>query len=151
SNTPTACPNASIVLTGTNSGGTPAYTYTWSGGPAANAFTVTHNTAGTYVYTLNSSDANNCLTSNTISVVFVPKPVLSTSNVSICPLAVGVLTVSGATSYTWSNGLTGSMISDNPVSTKIYTILASALGCTASISASIILFPLPVPVFNSNS
>ena len=156
SSTPTSCVNTNIVLTGTNSGGTPGpgpgYTYTWTGGPVATTHTVSHSLAGTYVYTLNSSDSYNCLKTNTIAVDFIPKPVLTVANTSICPLHTGTLIVSGATTYTWNNnGTNATTFTDNPTSTTQYTLLGSALGCTSVAHPYIVLKPLPVPILNSNS
>lgn len=145
------CLGSSIVLTGTNSGGTPGYTYTWTNGPPGSSHTVAESSSATYVYTLNSLDANNCLTSNTISVDFVPNPVLSLANVSICPLETGTLTVSGAATYTWSDNTNNNTLSDNPLTSTPYTVSGSSLGCTSVATASIILKPLPVPFISSNS
>ena len=156
SSTPTSCVNTNIVLTGTNSGGTPGpgpgYTYTWTGGPTATTHTVSHNLGGTYVYTLNSSDSYTCLTTNTISVDFIAKPVLTVANASICPLQTGTLIVSGATTYTWNNtGTNAATFTDNPTASTQYTLLGSALGCTSVVHPYIVLKPLPIPILNSNS
>ena len=155
SSSPTACIGTSITLTGTNSGGTPGllppYTYTWVSGPQSDTYTVSPLLGGTYTYSLHSKDANNCLVSNTISVDFITNPILNLSNTSICPLQTGTLTVSGATTYTWSNNTTGSSLSDNPLITTNYSVIGSAQSCSSTASASIIIKPLPVPVLNSNS
>lgn len=150
SNTPTACAGTSVALTGTNSGGTPGYTYNWSGGPASFSQTVSQTLAGTYVYTLNSKDSYSCATSNTIAIDFVPNPVLSLSTVSICPLQTGTLNVSGASSYTWNTSLNGSSLSASPPVTTSYSVIGSALGCTTSAAASIVVKPVPTPLLNSN-
>lgn len=158
-NTPTNCAGTNIVLTGTNSGGTPAllgadYTYTWTGGPSVPTNTVSQGLAGTYVYTLSSRDSLNCLTSNTIGVDFIQNPVLSVSNVSICPLTVGTLTALGASSYNWAStslSLTGVTFTASPLVNTQYTLIGSALGCTSVAYPFIILKPLPNPVFTSNS
>jgi gliding motility-associated-like protein len=145
------CVGNSIVLTGTNSGGTPGYTYTWTNGPSIATQTVAENAGGTYIYTLSSADGNNCLTSNTIAVDFVANPVLSINSVSICPLETGTLTVSGASGYLWNTAATTNSISDNPLVTTSYSVVGSALGCTSAATASIIIKPLPVPLISSNS
>jgi len=156
SNTPTTCAGTNIILTGINSGGTPftsgpGYTYTWSTAPPGNTTSVSQTTAGTYIYTLSSNDANNCLTSNTISVDFIANPVLVVSNVSICPLTVGTLTVSGASTYTWTGGITGNTYTQSPLGSGQYTVIGSALGCTSAATASISVMPLPSPFLSSNS
>jgi gliding motility-associated-like protein len=149
-NTPTACAGSSIVLTGTNSGGTPGYTYQWIGGPTTNTRVATQALAGTYIYTLNSKDSYSCSINNTISLDFIPNPTLSVGNVSICPLEIGTLTATGASSYTWNNTFVGNTFTANPLVATSYSVMGSAQSCTSSTSASIILKPLPVPLISSN-
>ena len=156
SNSPTTCATKNATVSGVNSGGTPyltgaGYTYTWTGGPSTSTRVVSQPLANLYTYTLTSQDSLGCLISNTISVDFIANPVLSVSHVSICPLQSGTLTVSGATSYTWSNVTTGPSLSDNPLTSTQYSVTGSALGCTSIASASIIIKGLPVPLLNSNS
>jgi hypothetical protein len=155
-NTQTACAGTSIVLNGTASGGTPitpgsGYTYLWSTGLASDTRTVSQSIAGTYVYTLSSQDSYSCGITNTIAVDFIMNPVISVINASICPLQTGTITVSGATTYTWQNNLVSSTFTDNPMSTTSYSLVGSALGCTSTAMASIILKPLPTPLLNSNA
>ncbi len=158
SNTPTTCATRSINLSGTNSGGTPKlvgspYTYTWTGGPVSNTQVVSNVSPGTYVYTLSSKDSLNCLTSKTIAVDFVPNPTIVVSSVSICPLEVGTIFASGATSYTWngSSSTTGSSFNASPTSNTQYTVVGSALSCTSSAVGSILLKPLPNPFTYGNT
>ncbi len=156
---PTSCAGTNITFTASNSGGTPgggsAYTYTWSGGPSTETFVVSEALANNYVYTVNSTDANNCLATQTIAVDFVPNPTLSVSDVSICPLEVGTLSVSGAASYTWHTStplsVTTPVFTDSPVSSKQYTVIGEALSCTAAATASIIVKPTPNLFISHNS
>ena len=156
---PTTCAGTGITFTASNSGGTPgnnpAYSYTWAGGPNTDTTTSTQITAGNYVFTVQSSDANNCIATQTIAADWVPNAVLSVSDVSICPLEVGTLTVSGATSYTWQAStplsLTTPVFTDSPVSSTQYTVIGEALSCTAAATASIIVKPSPNPVISHNS
>lgn len=150
-NSPSACVGGNITFTGQASGGTPAYTYSWLPGAATNTRTVSHALPGSYLYTLSVTDANTCTITNTLSVDFVANPFLTLSSVSICPLQTGTLTVSGAASYTWVNGITGTTFVDNPLSTTVYSVIGEFAGCTSSISASIVLKALPVPTVSSNS
>ncbi|MBL7903241.1 MAG: gliding motility-associated C-terminal domain-containing protein [Bacteroidia bacterium] len=156
---PTTCAGTSITFTASNSGGTPgpgpAYNFTWTNGPSTNTFTASEVTAGSYIYTVQSSDGNNCVVSQTILVDYIQNPTLSVSNTSICPLETGTLSVSGASSYTWQAltplSLTGASYTDNPLVNTEYTVVGSALSCTSSATASIILKPVPNPLFQSNS
>ncbi|MDI1355915.1 MAG: gliding motility-associated C-terminal domain-containing protein [bacterium] len=148
---PTTCVGTSIVLTGTNSGGTPGYTYTWTAGPVSDTRTVTSAVAGTIVYTLSSRDSLNCLSTATISAQYIPAPTMSVPNTSICPLETGTLIANGATSYTWNTSATGNVFTANPITSQQYTVIGSALGCTSTATSSIIIKPLPTPFFTSNS
>lgn len=153
--TPSICIGNTLVLTANNAGGTPfagsVYNYTWTAGPSTQTTVVIENTSGNYVYTVSSSDSHNCLSTATVNVAFVGTPTVAVSNVSICPQLFGVLTASGASTYTWYTASAGSSVStafsDNPATTTQYTVVGSALGCTAAVTASIILYPVPVPSF----
>lgn len=149
--TPSVCLGGNIVLTGTASGGTPGYNYHWTGGPLTSTFMALENSAGPFVYTVTATDSNTCSATNTVSVDFVPNPLLSVADVSICPLETGNLLVSGATSYTWSNNTTGNSLAQSPPATTRYTVTGSALGCTSVATPSIIVKPLPLAIIQSNS
>lgn len=163
SNPSVTCIGDYLVLTGNNSGGTPMaggnYAYVWSAAPASsgtyipaqNSYTVSEGVAGTYSYTLTSTDANGCGTATAIAVSFINKPVLSVSNVSTCPGQVGTLTVTGAASYTWNNNSTDSLFTAAPASNQQYTVTGSIQGCKATATASIILKPAASATLTSNS
>ena len=148
--TPSVCLGGSISLSASNSGGTPPYTYTWVAGPTSTSLSVSEGTAGIFNYTVNSLDANLCFSSKTNSLSFVPNPTLSVSNVSICPLETGSLVVSGASSYTWNSGGVGPVFAASPLVSTQFTVIGSALSCTSSATASIILKPVPVPFASNN-
>ena len=149
--TPTSCVGTTITLTAINSGGTPGYTYTWTPGPASTTRTLSETTAGTYIYSISSTDANNCLTTNTVAVNFIPNPTLSVSDVSVCPFALTTLIASGATSYTWSSGSLGSTFASYPANNQQYSVVGSALGCTNTATANIFLKQIPIVTAVSNS
>lgn len=142
---PTGCTGTGVVLSSTLSGGVPPYQFSWVNGASASTYSANPSMAGSYVYTLNAEDFNNCIASDTIRIDFATTPTLSISNVSICPLTAGMLAVSGASSYLWDNSTTGSQLFANPASTTGYTVWGSSLGCTAAATASIIIHGLPVP------
>jgi gliding motility-associated-like protein len=159
SSSSTACAGTSVTLNGINSGGTPyllgsGYTYTWIAGPVNSVQVVSQTVAGTPVYTLSSRYSLNCFITKTISIGFIPKPVLSVTNASICPLETGTLTVSGASSYTWASttlNLTGNTWTDSPMISTQYSVFGSANSCTSMATSSIVLKPIPVPLIISNS
>jgi gliding motility-associated-like protein len=152
---PTACVNDPITLSGITGGGVPGYTYSWTAGPTTNTSAVTQTLAGPYTYSLESRDQNNCPIYSQATVTFIARPNLGVSSASICPFETGTITAAGATTYTWYGGAGpvsyGSSFSDNPVSSSIYTVVGSALGCTSSASAFITVKPVPLPNIVSNS
>ncbi len=151
SNTPSACANTSITLTPLIAGGTPNYTYSWTAGPTTGIYQTTQQIPGIYVYTLTAFDSKNCPITRTISLNFINTPTLSSSNVSICPLAAGTLTVSGASSYLWNNSFTGTTFADSPTVTSIYTVVGTGSVCSSTITVSIIVKPVPNPTLTNNS
>lgn len=148
--TPSVCLNGSISLIASNSGGTAPYTYTWVSGPVAAGLNVSETAPGIYTYTVNSLDANLCPSSQTQSLNFVPNPTLSVSNVSICPLETGTLLASGASSYTWNSGALGAAFAASPSVSTQYTVVGTALSCSSSATASILLKPVPVALASNN-
>ena len=150
-NTPSACAGSSITLSATVSGGTANYTFAWVAGSNSSTNTVSQNIAGTYNYSLSVYDSYSCSIAQSLSVNFIPNPILTLNSASICPLEVGTLTVSGATSYTWSNNTTGNTFTASPAVSTQYSVIGSALSCTAVNSAFIVIKPLPNPIISSNS
>jgi gliding motility-associated-like protein len=149
---PTACVGVPISFTASTTGGTgSSYSYSWSPGPAGATHSVTQNTSGTYTYTVLSTDANTCTVPGTVSVQFIPLPTITVASASICPLETGTITASGASTYTWSGSSTGAALADSPTVTSSYSVIGTALACTAAATGSIFIKPLPTPVFNSNS
>jgi gliding motility-associated-like protein len=150
----TVCVNTSNTLTANTSGGTPGYTYIWTGGPSTQTRVVTQALGGTYTYTVNSTDANNCLVSNTVSSSFISPPTITiVPSQSVCPLQTASLSPSGATNYTWlPSGSTGNTFTVNPLSTSVYTVIGSIGACVGSaVTTTVSLKPVPIPTLSSNS
>jgi gliding motility-associated-like protein len=124
------------------SGGTPAYSYTWTGGAGYSA-QANNLPAGSYTVTV--GDANNC-TQTAVATINASQggmAVISAStNVSCFGTADGNMTagVNGAMtaplSYSWSNGQTTPTAMNLPAGNYTVTI-TDTYGCTSSASASI--------------
>ena len=123
--------NGAIYISDT--GGTPGYTYAWSpGGATTNPLTGVP--VGSYAVTV--TDAHNCTATATI-VVGIDSPLVlnaSKSNVSCPPLQNGSisLSVTGGSptyQYAWSNGQSGTALSNLGVGIDSVTITDSR-GCT---------------------
>ena len=132
------CVGGSTTLTGSG-----ANTYNWSGLGAGNPQTVSP--LSTTSYTVTGTDLAGCTGTSTITVNVNTNPVVSASATpaSICAGASSSLTGSGATSYTWSGGLTaGSPTTASPASTITYTVTGTTAGCTGSNTVTVSVNPV---------
>ena len=137
--------------TASATGGTGAYSYTWSTG--ATTATVTGLAAGTYSVTV--VDANGCSANTSVTISEPAALVVSTtvvSNVSCNGLCDGEISanVTGGTSpasFIWSTGSTGNPITNLCAGTYTVTV-TDANGCTAT-STSIVTEP-PVLVASTS-
>ncbi|MGZ3921700.1 MAG: DUF2341 domain-containing protein [Bacteroidia bacterium] len=127
---PTITANSGTICNGQSFTITPsgASTYTFSGGNAVVSPTTTSS------YTVTGTDAQGCVSLagavSSITVNTVPA-VSAVSNMSlICTGSSATLTASGASSYTWNSGATGTTIVISPTITTSYTVSSSANGCT---------------------
>jgi gliding motility-associated-like protein len=148
SNTP--CVGNTLSLTSTSNG----TTYSWTGpnsfsSPSQNPSISNVTSAAAGIYTLVVGNASGCNRTTTLNVSFTPSPTLTTSPGTVCPGFSTTLTVSGASTYTWSptTGLspsTGSSVTANPTVTTNYTISGtSAAGCVSTKTTVVIVNPKP--------
>ncbi len=127
----TTCLGNTNTLTANGSGGSGAITYTWVSGPTNNVYVVSP--IALTIYTVNISDANGCVKSQTLAVNVKAKPtVLATTNSSIiCVGQTATLTASGANTYTWNNSANTSATAVSPTITTTYTVTGTdASGCS---------------------
>lgn len=120
SNQPSVCAGASVSL-----GATGAVSYSWNA-VAGNSIFVTNPTITT-IYTVTGIDLNSCINSKTVSVIAVPLPsiTIASTKTIICKGEKNILTVGGASSYTWA--LT-------PVSSQTAILVSPTITTTYSIS-----------------
>ena len=121
-------------------GGTMPYTYAWAHG--ATTDTITGLAAGTYMVTV--TDANGCMTTNSVAITSPSGLAASTSIFSNVSCNGGTdgsvnLTVTGGTmpfTYTWNNGATTEDIFN--VAAGAYTVMITdANGCSLSVMATV--------------
>ena len=71
-------------------------------------------------------------------------------NTSICSGASTTLTASGANSYTWNTGASGSSITVNPTSSTPYTVTGTnSLGCTGNATVTVTVTPVSLATVNT--
>jgi hypothetical protein len=149
--TVTATPSSTTVCSGTsvsfNGGG--ATSYSWSGGiNDATPF----NAATSNAYTVTGTAANGCTNTAvaTLSVNATPtlaalaSPSLSCSGVNV------TLTGSGATTYTWSNGVSNGS-SFTPTAASVYTVNGTSSGCTGSATVAVNVGTTPTVTANASA
>src|ERR1700757_359552 len=137
------CLGNPVTLTG---GG--ANTYTWSAGVSNGvAFTPTVSTS----YMVTGTDGYGCNGTATVSIVVNPLPIV-TPTASINPVCTGssiILSGSGATSYTWTGGVTDGQ-SFVPISTTSYSVTGTDNNnCSNTSAITVTVSPLPVVTFST--
>ena len=136
------CFTNTAVATPSVTGGLAPYNYTWTPLSAGNTPTATVSSAGTN--TIIVTDQNSC-TSSVSFTVTVNNPIVTIypNPISMCGPGTATLntTITGATSYSWSNGSSSpTTIVSSPGS---YTVSVLTNGCNAI--NSITLTPLIIP------
>lgn len=144
-NSPTICngSTANFSLSGAS-----AYTFNPGG---FNSTLVSVSPTSTSVYTITGS--NGVCTSVSNATAFVnPSPVVTANNSTICSGSSAGFTLTGANAYTTQSGnITGSQFTVNPLLSTTYTITGSDGTCSSSVTASVMVNPLPNIGVNSSS
>jgi hypothetical protein len=116
-----------------------ASTYTWSNGATSSVVVISPTISGTY--SVNGVSSTGCAyyISQTISVL--PAPSLSTSanQTVICKGKSASFTVTGANTYTWSNGSHATVITVTPSAATTVSVTGTdtLTGCTATSVAQV--------------
>ena len=127
--------------------------YSWSNSDTTE--TITANTAGTYIVTV--SNSSGCTGTNSISISISIPTVNPGPNVTICIGTSTTLNASGDSTYSWSpaSTLNNPFIANptaTPTSATTYTVTAyNSIGCSATGSVTVNLFPTDVPVISYSS
>ena len=117
--------SSTIVASGGN-------TYLWSTGATTNSITVSE----PGVYRVNVTNSLNCMRSDSVTVIVLDNPIVNISGPSlICEGSTATLTASGAASYLWSTGETGSAVLVMPEQTTTYNVIGyDENGCSSTVS-----------------
>src|SRR5574343_455433 len=117
------CSGVNVTLAGSG-----ASTYTWDNGITDNiAFTP----ISTLTYTVTGTSVSGCTGTDQVVVTINPIPTVNAgTDQSVCNGASVTLNGSGASTYTWNNGVTNG-VAFTPVTSTTYTVTGtSAAGCT---------------------
>lgn len=125
-------------------------TYDWTfgdGSPNAQTINTSHsyNPSGTYNVTLTATNSMGCIASVTNPTQIYPLPLVNAGpDVNICPGASVTFNASGATSYTWDNGISNG-VAFTPATPGVYTVTGTdAAGCSNTDNAQVLFYPNPV-------
>lgn len=131
------CIGASAIISGSG-----ASTYTWNNGVTNS---VSFTPALTNTYTVTGTDANGCVNTDQVVVTVNPLPIVGAGpDQTICIGASVTLSGSGASTYTWNNGVTNG-ISFSPVATATYTVTGTnGNGCVNTDQVLVTVNQLPI-------
>jgi hypothetical protein len=131
------CAGSSIVLTGVG-----ANSYSWNNG-VSNGVSFIPTTSQTFTVTGMSS--NGCTNTDQINVTVLSLPIVSAGlDQTICSGDSTTLSASGATNYTWDNGVTNSVVF-SPSATLTYLVIGvDANNCSNSDQVTVTVNPLPI-------
>ncbi len=148
-----ACSSPNGSATVTFGGGTGPYSYAWSSPLTQTTNFVTGVSAGNY--TITCTDANNCISVQTITIPSGGNPTVTTTQSStlICAGQNLTLTANGASTYSWNPSNTGSLIIVSPSVNTTYSVTGTtSAGCTGTTALSVSVNPAPAfTVTTSNS
>ena len=139
----TICNGSNVTLSGSG-----ATTYTWTSG-VTNGLAFAPTSSNTYTVI---GSTNNCTNTAVVSVSVNPVPIITanTSAVAICNGSNVTLSGSGATTYTWSSGVTNGL-AFAPTSSNTYTVIGSTNNCTNTAMVSVTVNPIPSVTANAST
>jgi len=127
-----------------------ADTYLWDNGySSGNTQTVSPSSTTSYIVT---GTIGNCSNSDTAIVTVSPTILISVNDTTICSGQQATLTATGASSYTWSNGLnTNSQQTVSPTSTTSYIVIGTTGACVSADTAIVTVNPTPNLTLNCDT
>ena len=139
------CKGAATILNATG-----ANSYTWSTGSVSSSI-ITAGLSNTTVYTVTGTGSNGCRNINTHTVNVYVVPVTISGTYSVCSGQSTIMSASGATSYTWSAPIIGTVygptVTVYPSTSYNYSITAKdATNCT--LTQTFVITPLMNPAIN---
>jgi len=133
------CLGGSSILSATG-----ANTYNWSNGMSGAQITVSP--SNTTIYTVTGTNLNGCKNIATVSITVnsIPTININANPQSICIGSSTIISASGANTYSWSNGMSGSQITVSPATSSTYTVIGTnSYNCSNTATISITVNPIP--------
>lgn len=130
------CAGANVTLVGSG-----AASYTWDNGVTDN---VSFTPAATLTYTITGTSNSGCTSSDQVVVTVNSIPTVNAgADQSICFGSSTTLNGSGASTYTWDNGINNG-ISFTPSTSTIYTVTGTTTaGCTSTDQVQVLVNAIP--------
>lgn len=130
-----------------------ASTYTWTDG--SNNATYTATPSANVSYSVIGTDANACANTASISITVNATPTvqINASQLAICPNETATLTLTGASTYTWTDSSNNTTYTVSPTANTTYSVMGSdANGCVGNSVVTITANPSPtISISASNS
>lgn len=112
------------------------------------------NTLGTTIYTVAGTGPFGCINTKTMSITSfsLPNVSITPSNTTICSGKTIALSVSGASSYSWTSGSSLNIINVTPTISTTYSVLGTnTFGCTKTASSVVNVINTPIVSINTPS
>lgn len=130
----TICQGESVTLSGSG-----ASTYSWDNG-IQNGVSFMPNS--TLVYTVTGTDAQGCVNQDNVLVTVNAIPIVDAGiDQYLCFGSSTSLNASGATNYTWDNGVVNGTSFNPSVGSTVYTVIGETNGCTETDQVTIVVNP----------
>ena len=137
---------ATAITAGSTGGGVLTY---WIDAAATQTLNTPNAVSIAGIYYIKTTTAGGCTDIKPVVVTFNASPVITINSATICPNTSAVLAATGATTYSWNTGSTTNTISVAPTITTIYTVTGTALGCSSTTVATVVVSSVMAATINS--
>ncbi|MFN5181622.1 MAG: PKD domain-containing protein [Bacteroidota bacterium] len=143
------CAGTTINLSGSAINGTAPYDFAWTSNPTGftsnNQITTATPTIST-TYSLQVTDAGNCVSNTTVTYTVNPQPNFNLTDTSLCIGQSISLNASGANNYSWNTGSTSPSIVVSPTVTTNYVLSGTITpsNCTRIDTITVTVKQLPI-------
>lgn len=127
-----------------------ADSYVWSNGAITPSITINPVIANSTYTVVGLKSTTSCTNTATGTITANSIPTINVDSQTICEGGTASLTASGATTYSWNNGMSGSTISVNPSTTTIYTVSGTSAGCIATQTVQVVVNTAPAFDFTAS-